>query len=235
MKLIINNQIFKQYPDLVIGVVVAKGIDNTKNTNEIQQQIREIEGKIKANFDKETLSQDPKINIWRKVYSSFGVKSKDAKSSVENLYRLVLRGIELRKINNLVDAYNLISLKYMMPVGGEDIDKIVGDLELTIAGDNEVPVKLLGDDEPEAPQAGEIFYKDNHSAVCRRWNWREADRTKLTENTKNAIFVVEGLPPVGKQEIESAINELKGLVEKHSGGEITTFILDSNNNSMEIG
>jgi len=114
----------------------------------------------------------------------------------------------------------------MVPVGGEDINKIQGDVILTFAEPNESTVLLLGDKEPRSPHAGEVIYKDNISAICRRWNWREADRTKFTEDTKNCFLVIEGLPPVTTQEIENATKELKELVQKFCGGNITYKILN---------
>jgi len=234
MKFVVDAEIFKKYPDTYIGVVVAKNIDNSGEDESISKLLRDEEKRIKEEFDPETLSQDPRINCWRKVYSSFGVKPKDAKSSVENLYKMVARGIEIRKINKLVDIYNFICLKYMMPVGGENTDKIIGNLSLTFATDVEKPVKLLGDHEPEAPAKGEVFYKDDDSAVCRRWNWREADRTKLTEQTKNAVLVIEGISPLSRAEVEAATSELRSLVEKYCGGSTEASIIDRDNPEIEI-
>lgn len=234
MKFIVNSKIFEKYHGTIIGVVSAKGIDNMGEDNSINDLLREEERRIKSDFDPETLSQDPKINCWRKVYSSFGVKPKEAKSSVENLYKMVARGIEIRKINKLVDVYNYVCLKHTMPVGGEDVDRIIGDLSLTFATDNEKPVQLLGDHEPDAPAEGEVFYKDDDSAVCRRWNWREADRTKLTEETKNAILVIEGISPLTDSDVEKAVAELKELVSKYCGGTVETYIIDQNNREIEL-
>lgn len=226
MKFKIDHKIFEKFPGLTIGVVICKNLNNSGIQEEVQKEIREQENNIRAKYNTETLSQTPKIDVWRKTYSAFGAKPKENKSSVENLYRLVLQGINLRHINKLVDIYNFISLKHMVPVGGEDIDKIQGDVVLTFAESNEPTVLLLGDKEPRPPHAGEVIYKDNISAICRRWNWREADRTKFTEETKNCFLVIEGLLPVTKQEIEDATKELRDLVQKFCGGNITYQILD---------
>lgn len=122
----------------------------------------------------------------------------------------------------------------MLPVGGEDVEKVKGDVFLTFAGANEQPVMLLGDKEPRTPHLGEVIYKDDISSICRRWNWREADRTKLTEETKECILVIEGLFPVTRQEIEAATAELKELVKKYCGGEVNFNILDKNNPEIEF-
>jgi lysyl-tRNA synthetase class 2 len=226
MKFKIDHKIFEKFTGLTIGVVICKNLNNSGTQEEVQKHIREQENNIRAKYNTETLSQTPKIDVWRKTYSAFGAKPKENKSSVENLYRLVLQGVNLRHINKLVDIYNFISLKHMVPVGGEDVDKIQGDVVLTFAEPNEPTVLLLGDKEPRPPHVGEVIYKDNVSAICRRWNWREADRTKFTEKTKNCFLVIEGLPPVTKQEIEEATKELKELVQKFCGGNITYQILD---------
>ena len=234
MKFIIDEKIFDNFPNTIIGVVAAKGIDNLGANDEIQKLIAGEQTRIRSNFDSETLSQEPKINCWRKAYSEFGCKPKEAKSSVENLYKLVARGIDLRKINKLVDIYNFICLKHMFPVGGEDIDAMRGDLQLTFAFDNEQPVQLLGDDAPEIPPVGEVLYRDDEGIICRRWNWREADRTKLAENTKNAVLVVESVPPGTEEEIKTAIEELAELIKKYCGGESKVHILTENNNEVEL-
>lgn len=118
MKFRIDNQIFEKFTGLNIGLIVAKGVDNSGLLSEVPEKIRGEEVRIRTNYNTATLSQNPKIDVWRKTYAAFGAKPKENKSSVENLYRLVLNGISLRHINKLVDIYNFISLKHMLPVGG---------------------------------------------------------------------------------------------------------------------
>jgi DNA/RNA-binding domain of Phe-tRNA-synthetase-like protein len=232
MKLIIDPKIFEKYPSLNLGVVIARGINNSGEEKEVAEMLRQQEKRIKENHQIETLFEVPKINVWRKVYKSFGAK--DYRASVENLYRMVLKGIELRHINKLVDIYNFISLKHMFPVGGEDIDKMQGDLQLAFASADEPEVELLGEHETKSPHEGEVIYKDDVSAVCRRWNWREAARTKLTEETRNAVLVIEGLEPAAKGEVELATEELADLVKKYCTGEIKTAVLNSSQKELEL-
>ena len=233
MKFKISNEIFEKFPELVIGVVVAQNIDNDGLNEKIINLIKTEEERIRKNFNTETLSQNPKIDTWRKAYSLFGAKPKKYKSSVENLYRMILQGINLRHINKIVDIYNYISIKHMVPVGGDDIDKVEGDIILTFAQGNERFVEL-NSQEVKNPKPGEVIYKDEKDVLCRRWNWRECDKTKMTEETKNVCLVIEGLPPVTKDEIEKVVRELADLIEKFCGGETKIFILDKNNSEIEI-
>ena len=72
-----------------------------------------------------------------------------------------------------------------------------------------------------------MIYKDEESALCRRLNWKEADRTKLTEETKSALLVIEAMPPITREELENAAKELKSMVEGHCNAEVELVVLDS--------
>jgi len=224
MELKIQKEIFEAFPDFIAGVVLIKGCDNQGALPEIAGLLRAAEKNQAENFAQfNTLSQHPQISSWRLCYRKFGADPHQYRCSVEAIVRRTLKGDQLPNINKLVDLYNYISLKYVLPVGGEDIDKIVGDLSLGFANGDERFVRL-GGAENEPPQKGEVVYKDNEGVACRRWNWREAERTKLTEQTKNAIIVIEALSPAGKTEVEIAVKELAGLIKQYCGGEASFYI-----------
>jgi len=225
MKLTVVPQIFQLFPQALIGVVFAGEVNNAGESPEVTALLREAEASLASRLGSGPVAEHPRIACWREAYRQFGAKPKDNPSSIENLARRVLKGEATRHINKLVDIYNYISLEHLLPVGGEDGEKIEGEVVLTLAGENETPVKLLGEPEPRPPYPGEVIYKDKQGTLCRRWNWKEADRTKLTEQTKQAILVVEGLPPAGKEEVQAAIEELAELVQKHCQAQVTVFLL----------
>lgn len=229
MEFKIQKEIFETFPDFIAGVVLMKNGDNRGEAPEIEELLREVEKKqIKSFTELETYSQHPQLAAWRLAYRKFGSDPHQYRCSAEALIRRVLKGEQVRHINKLVDLYNYISLKYVLPVGGEDIDEIKGDLVLGFSTGNE-PFIRLGGTENEPPQPGEVVYKDNKGVACRRWNWREGDRTKLTEQTKNAIIVVEALSPATKETIEEATKELAYLIKKFCGGEVNFYILNKPN------
>lgn len=234
MNLVIADTIFEDFPELVLGVVILHDIDNSQDKAEITELLRQAEAALAAKFGNTPVIEHPFIAIWREAYRKFGAKPKDYPSSVENLTRRVLNSATIGHINNLVSIYNTISLRHILPVGGEDLDKIVGDVLLTRAGTNEPAVFLLGEKEARAPHAGEILYKDENGAICRRWNWKEADRTKLTQETKNAFLVIESLPPVPRETVETAINALADLVKQYCGGMVSTAFLDKDKREARL-
>ncbi|NCO97387.1 MAG: hypothetical protein GW780_02720 [Candidatus Aenigmarchaeota archaeon] len=159
MKFSVSKGVLEKFPELNIGIVIAKKINNEGESEEVMKFIREKENEIRKNFNSETLSQNQRIEIWREVYSSFGAKPKKYKCSVENLYRMILDGMRLKHINKVVDIYNYISIKYVVPVGGDDIDKVDGDIELKLANGNEI-FRELNSEELKNPKLGEVVYVD---------------------------------------------------------------------------
>ncbi len=233
MKFIINHKIFTQYPSLNIGVVVARGINNKKENPEISQLIKDESVKIRSKFNLDTLAEIPEIKVWQETYRSFGAKPKKHKCSIENLYRLILEGVNLRPINKIVDIYNLVSIKNMVPIGGDDIDKIDGDITLTLAQGNE-SFQPLNSNQVDNPHPNEVIYRDSKEVLCRRWNWRECDKSKMTPDTKNVTLVIEGLPPVTQEKIQNITNDLASLIKKYCGGITQTYLLNSKNKEITI-
>jgi DNA/RNA-binding domain of Phe-tRNA-synthetase-like protein len=234
MNLTIADTIFDEYPDLIVGIVILHNIDNSQDRPEITGLLRAAEAALPGKFGDVPVIQHPYIAAWREAYRKFGAKPRDYPSSVENLTRRVLNGAQIAHINNLVSLYNTISLRYILPVGGEDLDKITGDVLLTRAGNDEPAMILLGEKEARTPHPGEIIYKDDVGAICRRWNWKEADRTKLTRETRNAFLVIETLPPVTHDIVETAIHELADLLKEYCGGAVSTAFLDRDQRTIKL-
>jgi DNA/RNA-binding domain of Phe-tRNA-synthetase-like protein len=230
----VDESIFNVFPDVVLGIIIARNINNSGERSEIISALRQEEGKTVERFGGVSTSEHPQILPWREAYRKFGAKPKDYPSSVENLIKRVSKGYSLPHINLLVDIYNTISIRHIVPVGGEDLDKIKGDIELVFATDHEPAIRLLGEPEDRSPKAGEVIYKDDAGAICRRWNWKEADRTKFTEATKNAVIVIEGLPPVSRLQIENILKELSALIGEYCGGNISTVIIDKDHREYEF-
>ena len=133
----------------------------------------------------------------------------------------MLKGNPVGHITPSVDIYNAVSLKYALPVGGEDIDAFAGDLRLGITeGDDAfLPLGENEHDDPTLP--GELCYRDDAGAVCRCWNWRDGVRTALTDTSKNAFLIIECVEPERVEDCQAAIDELASLVERYLGATIT--------------
>lgn len=232
-KFIVEDEFWSVFPDARIGAVVCNGIDNSvRDSERYEAMLREAEKEAQRFFEKEEFSSNPVIAVWREAFKQFKTK-KGARASIEALLKRVHNGNQIGTINPLVDIYNSVSMRYGLPCGGEDTDKFTGNLRLTKAAGTEQFIPL-GEEENSPPYEGEIIYKDDAGAVCRCWNWREALRTILTENTKNAFLCIELADKSRLSDLEAALSELAGLVAENLGGTVRVELLDKDHKEIVI-
>ena len=224
MKIRIDPKVVELFPDVKVGVLLGKGMNNQVSSEGVPQLQRAVEEEVRKNCPIESLVENPKIVDWREAYRKFGFKSSLYRSSIEALLRRILKDKDLPAISPLVDLYNLASVKHRLPAGGDDIDNVAGDIVLSVADGSELFV-MLGAEKPEEIKAGEIVYRDDKEVLCRAWNYRECEKSKITAET-NATFLMEGLKHSTKEEVLAAINDLKEMIEKNCGGTFQTFFLD---------
>lgn len=153
MQFFIQDDFWQLYPAAKIGIVVARGINNSLDINStIEQALITATQAAALQIGEADFSTYPAIAIWREAYRLFGVKPAKFRSSIENLLRSA-KGQGVRSINPLVDIYNTVSLRHMLPCGGEDIAAMAGDIHLTRAAGNELFIPL-GSTEEQPPSAG---------------------------------------------------------------------------------
>ena len=202
-KFIMDKDFTDLFPQAKIGILVCEGIDGkVKDENRYMPYLAEAMQACKKHIANLEFTANPVIATWREAFRKFKTK-KGARCSIEAMLKRVFNGNEIGSIIPLVDIYNGISLTYGVPIGGEDIDKFDGDVHLTLANGSEEFV-TYGSDKSEPPYPGEVVYKDNAGAICRCWNWRESVRTMLTEETTNALMIIE---TVGGEEADAVLEE----------------------------
>jgi len=236
-KFMIEQPFWDLFPQGEIGIIVAKGIDNTEESAEsIRPEIIEFletsNKEAKRFLTAAALSENKVVSVWREAYRKFRTK-KGARSSIEALLKRVDKGNPVSCINPLVDIYNAVSLQFGIPCGGEDLDTFRGDLRLTMTqgGDEFL---ALGDEECDNTLPGEICYLDNVGAVCRCWNWRDGQRTMLTEDTKNAFLIIESVDPERSADVKEALEMLEAWTQKALGGTTKMEILNTGNREAEL-
>jgi len=150
---------------------------------------------------------------WAETFKRFGAKPKRTPCSAEALRKRVQRDGVLPGIDPLVDLYNAISLRYAIPVGGENFAAYVGQPRLVIAEGSELfDTVKEGSPAFEAPEVGEVVWRDDKGVTCRRWNWRQGVRTRLDASAKQIWFILESLPSMPDEALQQAGQELiRGL------------------------
>ncbi|MBW3003135.1 hypothetical protein KY337_01105 [Candidatus Woesearchaeota archaeon] len=229
MKLVVEKEVFKKFSRLNIGVVVIKGMDNKRDGSDVvRKMLDEISTYCRDTYVLKGFSKSPYITNWKKAYG----KSVGYHTAVENIMHDVLLGKDVPHRNNLVDLYRYFMLKQLIPIGGDDFDKLKGDVRFKIAEGWETlkpeHMKL------EHPKPGELIVVDDSRVLARRWSWHESKDTKITHYTKNAVLYFDGLSPVTYQVLERAIKEFVDVAKSFVGGRVKYKILNFVNPSMRL-
>jgi DNA/RNA-binding domain of Phe-tRNA-synthetase-like protein len=223
----IHPEILEQFPGYCWGKVICWGVDNRRGLEEAILLLREVEERVRQDESLADVVGHPKIAGWRQAFSQFGARPSKYQASVEALVRRARRGDALPPINTLVSIYNALSLRFLVPVGGDDLDLVSGGLHLRVAKGDE-PFTPLGADTEDPPEAGEIIYADDAKVLCRRWSWRGGEPSKISQATTNAVLNVHGLAPATAGEIARATETLATLVRQVCGGGSVWYVLDQN-------
>lgn len=229
----VQSELFHLMPELTIGVVVASGLDNTRPSTEIETLLASTIEDLKRNFGSEKAQDHPRIKPWRAAFSKLGISGSKFPSSIESMTRRILKGDPFPRINPLVDLYNSISLKHLVPMGGHDLRTIRGNISLGLAEGWE-PFIPMGGGEREIVLKGEPVYRDDEEVLTRKWVWRQCEKDKATEGTKSIFIPIDVLGEVGRSKAFEVIQELTELLPRYLGGQILSAVLTGESSKIEF-
>jgi DNA/RNA-binding domain of Phe-tRNA-synthetase-like protein len=226
MLLAIDPAIVTAYPALRIGVVVASGIDNHGDDAKLEALREQARLTAASSPFAADWGAHPLIRAWREVYRGFGINLKKDPPTLEYTLGRLVKGKPLRHFSKVVDAYLAVQVAACLPTGGYDLGRIIGPILLRYSTGGE-PFVGIGSTEPESTAAGEIVYSDDTRVLTRRWNYKDCDHAKVTEDTTDvALFVEAPVAEIPTAEVESAIARIaEGLIH-HCGGHVRTFVAD---------
>ena len=171
------------------------------------------------------------LTQWAEMFKHFGAKPKRTPCSADALRKRVQRDGSLAAIDPIVDLYNAVSIRFAIPVGGENVAAYVGNPRLTRADGNEpFDVYKEGVLSHESPEPGEVVWRDDAGVTCRRWNWRQGVRTRLSIEQTQMWFVLERLPAMPLEALQHAGDMLEqGIQQMMPGAIIERSILGNIN------
>ena len=200
--------VFELRPDYVAVLVAAEGLPGGPTDARSDAWLREAEATARKRLAGGLPEDRPHVGLWREAFRGFGAKPQRTRNSLEALLRRAADG--LPRIDRLTDLYNAVSVLHEVPVGGEDLDRYAGPARLARATGTE-PFETTADGEPaiEHPEPEEVVWTDDAGVTCRRWNWRQCTRTRLTLDTSRALFIVDALGPDALAVATAAADDLE--------------------------
>ncbi|KAI9170718.1 Phenylalanyl-tRNA synthetase [Paramyrothecium foliicola] len=206
-------EVFALRPDYRALLMVVEGLPGGPSDETSEKLLQDAEAHARAQLAQHAVTDLPHVSAWRTTYKAFGSKPAKYRSSIEALTRRVEAG--LPRVNRLTDIYNAISVKYQIPLGGEDLDKYQGPPHcIRATGKEPFQTTAGGETVVEHPDVGEVVWCDDAGVTCRRWNWRQGPRTALSEATNRALFILDALDAVTNEELETAAEELSSILKQ---------------------
>lgn len=203
----VDHAVFELQPDYRAVLVAVAGIVPGPSDDSSEALLQQAEAATREVLDDRPVEEVPHVAAWRKAYRAFGAKPHRTRNSLEALLRRAPVG--LPRVNRLTDIYNAVSVLHQVPLGGEDLARYVGPPRLLRAtGSEEFDVLVDGTAATEHPDAGEVVWCDDAGVTCRRWNWRQARRTQLTDATTSALFILDAIDPLDDAALQLATDEL---------------------------
>jgi len=229
MKITISEEVFKKFhPQLRIAFIYVKNINNKKNLKESEHLLHEIEELTRLEFHPESLKTHGLIAPWVVAQKEFGKEATHYHTSVERLIKIVLRNKSVKSEDVLTNLLNYLSLKHVVPVGGDDFKRIHGNLEFKVAKGREKLSPLV------FVKSGAFYYHDQKGVLGTKFDFIKSPRTKIKEDTTSSLIHIEVVPPVKKEELNEMIAEVQQLVESFCGGTSQVFIIDRNSPTFDL-
>lgn len=207
----VDPAVFALRPDYRALVIAVTGLAPGPGDDASEAALHAAEATAYGLLAQLPVEEVPQVAAWREAYRAFGAKPQRTRNSLEALLRRAESG--LPRVNRLTDCYNAISVSHRIPIGGEDLSRYAGAPRLIRAtGDELFDTVAQGESIVEHPEPGEVVWADDAGVTCRRWNWRQARRTALTEATTSALFILDALDPTTDDELRDAGDALVTLV-----------------------
>lgn len=232
MKFSVSKEVFEKMDNACFGVVLAKGINNDENM-EVTELLKNSIESTEAKFQDKRVKEVEEIVHYRDSFAVLGINPNKFMSSIEAMITRVAKKKGLPNINSIVDLGNAVSLKYLVPLGAHDIDIAEDDIYLRFSrkGDIFIP---FGENEEECLEDGELIYTVGNKVKTRRWIWRQSEQGKITKESKNIFFPIDGFKDKNYNNVISARDELAELLKKNFNCQVKVGIVDINNTEFEF-
>lgn len=224
MKISIQKEISETYPKYMMGLIKIETKD--KNLEKLQTLTK---------YEKSVIEKELVKKEWLDVFASMNASERRLPSIIA-LWNIIDNFGELKSINYFVNAYNYISIKHGIPMGGYDIKKLPHQ-ELTLkhavqGGVKFEPMGLSGQLE-KLKDPAEICYYCGDIPVCRYWNNKDSEITKIYDNTDDVLIMFDTLGTI--EALNNAIDDFVEILKSTSDiTDIKIEILTKDKLSCEI-
>ncbi|MBO5249561.1 MAG: hypothetical protein J6B15_02310 [Muribaculaceae bacterium] len=190
-------------------VAIEADVINCDTPDDLWTELTQEVLHIAQLYDLSQINKRPGIAATRAAYKALGKEPNRYRPSSEALCRRAVKGMELYRINVLVDIINLISMRSGYSIGGFDADCIQGDLLRLGAGRTGEVFNAIG--RGQLNIEGLPLYRDAVGGIGTPTS--DEERTKLSIATRRLLMCIniyQEEMPVG-----DVVNLSRNLLERY--------------------
>lgn len=233
MKFTVEDAVFERLPHYVIGMVVARGVNSRRHTHLPQEVLRSGEATFRDRHCLCDYKDHPDLVPYRDAFEAVGINPNRFPSSIEAMGKRILNGGALPEIHPVIDLVNGFSLQFAVPMGAHDLDQLGGDLQVRFSRAGE-PFVPLGSEQEEQLPAGELIYGDATRVRTRRWMWRQSEWGKVTADSRNILFPVDGFSDQNLKQVLEARDHLARHLAGAFGALVSVALLDRDHRQLNL-
>ncbi len=212
MPLAVEPALRDAFPGLGVRFVEVHGLTVADRSEPLDAFVPSLVREFRESLVLERLKDEPILRAYRDFYWRVGIDPTKIRPASEALLRRVLKGKELPRINTLVDAYNLASMKTRIAIAAFDAAHLRGGLTMRLARPAESFLGI-GMDEPVALKGVEVVCEDDDGLIA-IYPYRDAHRTRVTTSTRDTVFMTCGVPGIPPETLVTAAEVTKEIVER---------------------
>ncbi len=205
-------------PNTYFGVCVINGPKIKSSDHSLNDLEQVVFQEVKLRFPLNELANNPVIRNFRDLYSSYGMDPTKDRIASEALIRRIHSGQNLWRVNNVIDAMNLASALYGLPIGVMDYHKINFPITVRKANVGEPFVKIGG--KTVNCSGKEIVVADNEKILDFGFATADTDLAKVTDKTKDLLIVVYATDSIEKTYVNKALDDVISFITRFAGGEV---------------
>jgi DNA/RNA-binding domain of Phe-tRNA-synthetase-like protein len=208
-------------PDLrgrvLLGALVLEGVAVRAADDALAADVDACGRELRERYGDGRSGEVPGAQDARALYKALGLDPTKTRPSNEALLRRVLKGETLYRINTLVDAMNLSSLRAQLPFGLYDLSRIAPPIRLrrgaageSYEGIRKGPVHV--EDRPVLSDAQGAFGNPTSDSA----------RTLITEQTTSALVVVYAPAAYARPRLGQVLEDASATLRRYCGGNETS-------------
>ncbi len=212
MRFSIATELLDRRPDYIVGIVVARQLDNGPGGAEAALgELRQGEA-----WRREQPEDSRSLELWRQAQAQLGIDPSQHPPAVERLLARVRQGESLPSVNPAIDLANAVALRHGLSLGAHDLDQVQGDITVRLAhaGDTFLP---YGSEQPEPVTPGEPVYAVARDVRTRWWISRQSRRGRVEPDSRTLFFPIDGIVGATDEYVRAAMEELAALLRQHLG------------------